>query len=254
MHLKLSRNALMEYILETRSLKKSYGEGEARVDAVRGIDIAIEKGEFVAIMGRSGSGKSTLLSMLGGVEKPTEGQVLIEGRDMASMSDDERTFERRRRIGFIFQSFNLLPILTAVENVALPLELDGINPAEAQKRAIESLDLVGMGHRKDHVPGKLSGGEQQRVAIARSLVINPALLLADEPTGNLDTTNSDRIIDLLKKLVRERNQTIVMVTHDEDVAKVADRTIYIVDGVVSTREAMHLRIEPTESTLTVKRA
>lgn len=244
----------MEYILETRSLKKSYGEGEARVDAVRGIDIAIEKGEFVAIMGRSGSGKSTLLSMLGGVEKPTEGQVLIEGRDMASMSDDERTLERRRRIGFIFQSFNLLPILTAVENVALPLELDGINPAEAQKRAIDVLDLVGMGHRKNNVPGKLSGGEQQRVAIARSLVINPALLLADEPTGNLDTTNSDRIIDLLKKLVRERNQTIVMVTHDEDVAKVADRTIYIVDGVVSTREAMHLRIEPTESTLTVKRA
>jgi putative ABC transport system ATP-binding protein len=220
------------FILETRGLKKQYGEGEAAVEAVKGIDLQVEPGEFVAIMGRSGSGKSTLLAMLGGVEVPSSGQVLIENRDLATMNDDERTLMRRRRIGFIFQAFNLLPILSAEENISLPLELDGVSSSEARQRAIAALEKVGMSKRRDHVPSKMSGGEQQRVAIARALVIEPALLLADEPTGNLDSTNSQRITTLLRELVDQQKQTIVMVTHDPAVAELADRIIYVVDGLV----------------------
>jgi putative ABC transport system ATP-binding protein len=223
-------------ILETRGLKKRFGEGETAVEAVKGIDLVVEPGEFVAIMGRSGSGKSTLLAMLGGVDVPTAGQVLIEGKNMADMSDDDRTLMRRRRIGFIFQSFNLLPILTAEENVALPLELDGVSHHEAQTRALKALDLVGMTARKGHVPSKMSGGEQQRVAIARALAIEPALLLADEPTGNLDSANSQRITGLLRDLVHGNKQTIVMVTHDPTVASLADRIIHVVDGVIDHEE------------------
>ena len=219
-------------ILETRELKKRFGEGDAAVEAVKGIDLQVRAGEFVAIMGRSGSGKSTLLALLGGVDVPTSGQVLIEERDLASMTDDERTLMRRRRIGFIFQAFNLLPILTAEENVALPLELDGLSAALAKEKACQALDKVGMMPRRDHVPGKLSGGEQQRVAIARALAIEPALLLADEPTGNLDSTNSQRITKLLRELVDKQRQTIVMVTHDSTVANLADRVIHVVDGLV----------------------
>lgn len=224
-------------ILETRSLKKRFGEGEAAVEAVKGIDLQVEAGEFVAIMGRSGSGKSTLLTMLGGVDVPTSGQVLIEGRDLATMTDDERTLMRRRRIGFIFQAFNLLPILTAEENVSLPLELDGLSTSKAQERALKALDKVGMLQRRDHVPSKLSGGEQQRVAIARALAIEPAMLLADEPTGNLDSANSQRITKLLRELVDRQKQTIVMVTHDQTVAGLADRIIHVVDGLVQDAAA-----------------
>lgn len=228
-------------ILETRGLKKRFGENETAVEAVKGIDMAVEEGEFVAIMGRSGSGKSTLLSMLGGVDVPTQGQVLIEGRDLASMSDDERTRMRRRRIGFIFQAFNLLPILTAEENVSLPLELDGMATAAARERALESLEKVGMSARRQHVPSKMSGGEQQRVAIARALAIRPAILLADEPTGNLDSANSQRITRLLRELVDQQHQTIVMVTHDPQVADLADRIVHVVDGlIVDTPPAEHL--------------
>ena len=227
------------FVLETRSAVKAFGEGEARVEALRGVDLAVQKGEMLAIMGRSGSGKSTLMTLLGGVDVPTSGQVLLEGRDLASMTDDQRTLERRRRIGFIFQQFNLLPILTAEENVSLPLELDGMRTDEARARAAETLELVGMSARRSHIPGKLSGGEQQRVAIARALAIKPAILLADEPTGNLDSANSNRVTALLRNLVDEHNQTIVMVTHDPTVAALADRIIHLLDGRVEREEVPH---------------
>ena len=219
-------------ILETRDVSKSYGSGEAAVAALRGVSTSINTGDFVAIMGPSGSGKSTLLTILGGVEIPTSGQVLLEDADIAQLSDDERTKLRRRRIGFIFQSFNLLPNLSAVENVALPMELDGKSRAESQKLALAALDLVEMSHRKKHLPAQLSGGEQQRVAIARALAINPAILLADEPTGNLDSRQSDRVTKLLTDLVTQRNQTIVMVTHDPSVAAIAGRILKIRDGAI----------------------
>src|SRR5262245_44940004 len=170
------------HVLEARQLRKSFGDGEAAVEALRGVDLGVGAGEMLAIMGRSGSGKSTLLTLLGGVDIPTSGQVLLEGTDLATLKDDDRTLIRRRRIGFVFQAFNLLPILTAEENVALPLELDGVASAVARARAAKMLELVGLSNRRSHLPGKLSGGEQQRVAIARALVIEPAIVLADEPT------------------------------------------------------------------------
>lgn len=229
------------YVIETRGLKKSYGGGgdEVCVHALRGVDIEVRKGEFLAIMGPSGSGKSTLLHILGGVEVPTSGQVLLEGVDLAKLDDDRRTIVRRERMGFIFQSFNLLPAFTAEENVSLPLDLGGMAPAESSRRARAMLDLVKLSHRRDHIPSQLSGGEQQRVAIARALVSEPALLLADEPTGNLDSANGQQVTALLRKLVDEQEQTIVMVTHDPDVAAQADRTIRLRDGVLdmSTRAA-----------------
>lgn len=222
------------HVLETRELTKEYGSGDVAVSALRGISVTVEKGDFVAIMGPSGSGKSTLLTIFGGVETPTTGQVLLEGIDLASLNDDDRTRLRRRRIGFIFQSFNLLPNLSALENVSLPLELDGVAAGAARERAMSSLELVEMGQRQAHRPAQLSGGEQQRVAIARALVIQPALLLADEPTGNLDTRHARRISELLTDLVSNRGQTIVMVTHDSNVAAVASRLIRIRDGLVES--------------------
>jgi putative ABC transport system ATP-binding protein len=189
------------YVLEARNLRKSFGEGEAAVEALRGVNLGAKAGEMLAIMGRSGSGKSTMLTLLGGVDVPTSGQVLLEGVDLASLDDDGRTLIRRRRIGFVFQAFNLLPILTAEENVSLPLELDGVPPKVARERAAKTLELVGLAGRRTHLPGKMSGGEQQRVAIARALVIEPAILLADEPTGNLDSSNSKRITQVLRELV-----------------------------------------------------
>jgi putative ABC transport system ATP-binding protein len=219
-------------VIETRGLTKTYGTGEGSVHALRGIDVRVRKGEFVAIMGPSGSGKSTFLHILGGVEVPSEGQVLLEGVDLASLDDDQRTLIRRKRLGFIFQSFNLLPAFTAEENVALPLDLAGTPAAESRKRAYDALKLVGLAHRRDHIPGTMSGGEQQRVAIARALATEPALLLADEPTGNLDSINGQQVVNLLRHLVDDRRQTIVMVTHDSGVAAQADRLVRLRDGLV----------------------
>jgi putative ABC transport system ATP-binding protein len=230
------------YVLEARQLRKSFGEGEAAVEALRGVDLGVAAGEMLAIMGRSGSGKSTLLTLLGGVDVPTSGQILLEGTDLATLSDDQRTLIRRRRIGFVFQAFNLLPILTAEENVALPLELDGVPADQARERALKMLELVGLSSRREHLPGKMSGGEQQRVAIARALVIEPAILLADEPTGNLDSANGKRITQVLRDLVEQHGQTIVLVTHDPAVAEQADRSIFLLDGQVE-REETH-RVTP----------
>jgi len=237
------------YVLEARAVKKSYGTGEVAVHALRGVDVRVQKGEFVAIMGPSGSGKSTLLHILGGIEGPTTGQVLLEEVDLASLSDDQRTLIRRNRMGFIFQSFNLLPTFTAEENVALPLDLGGTNQSESRRRAQEVLAMVGMSHRRGHIPSNLSGGEQQRVAIARSLVTKPALLLADEPTGNLDSTNGQQITALLRRLVDEQDQTIVMVTHDPSVAAQADRLIRLRDGVIENSEMKLIPGKPPRSCL-----
>ena len=233
-------------VLETRGLKKVFGEGEARVEALRGVDLAVRQGELMAIMGPSGSGKSTLLCLLGGIDLPSEGQVLLEGTDLATLSDDQRTLIRRKRIGFVFQSFNLLPILTAEENVALPLELDGVGSAEAKRRAGEALEMVGVQPRRHHIPSALSGGEQQRVAVARALVIRPAILLADEPTGNLDSVNGQRLTALLRNLVDQRGQTIVMVTHDAEIAARADRVVHIRDGLVADGDEPAERPQPAE--------
>ena len=221
-------------LIEARGLQKTYHTGDVDVEVLRGVDLAVERGEFVAIMGPSGSGKSTLLYLLGGIDVPTSGQVLLEGEDLATLGDDGRTLLRRRRLGFIFQTFNLLPTLTAEENVALPLELDGVPSPEALERAEAVLEQVGMSHRRRHAPGKLSGGEQQRVAVARALAIEPLLLLADEPTGNLDSVNGRQVTALLRGLVDQYQQTIVMVTHDGAVAAEADRLVQLCDGLVVT--------------------
>jgi putative ABC transport system ATP-binding protein len=219
-------------IVEARDVRKTYGAGETCVEAVRGVDLQVRKGEFLAIMGRSGSGKSTFLSILGGIETPTAGSVLLEGVDLASLRDEARTVMRRRRIGFVFQLFNLIPILTAWENVALPLELDGMPTGEARERAAAMLDVVNLAARRHHMPGMMSGGEQQRVAVARALVIRPAIVLADEPTGNLDSANGERLMGLFRRLVDEEQQTLIMVTHDSAVADQADRVIHLRDGQV----------------------
>lgn len=219
-------------ILEAHQVTKAYGSADAQVQVLRGISTQVNAGEFVAIMGPSGSGKSTLLTILGGIEAPTSGRVTLEDVDLTLLSEDERTKLRRRRIGFVFQSFNLLPNLTALENVALPLQLDGVSTSVAQQRAQHTLAQVEMSHRLNHLPSTMSGGEQQRVAFARALVIRPALFLMDEPTGNLDSRQSKRIADLMLTLVEDLGQTIVMVTHDSNVASIASRLICIRDGEI----------------------
>jgi putative ABC transport system ATP-binding protein len=228
--------------VEVCELTKVFDAGDARVEALRGIDLAVRCGEFVSVMGPSGSGKSTLLHLIGGLDLPTTGTVKIDGTDLASLKDDTLTLLRRRRIGFVFQAFNLIDVLTAEENVALPLLIDGVSEPEAQRRAVEALEQVGVGHRRGHWPGKLSGGEQQRVAIARALVTGPLLVLADEPTGNLDTTSGDQVLVLLRRLADERRQTIVLVTHDARQAARADRLVRLRDGrVVEVQELASVR-------------
>ena len=222
-------------ILRTQKLKKTYGTGSQTVHALKGIDLSVQKGEFIAIVGTSGSGKSTLLHMLGGLDRPSSGSVIIEGKDIFSLKDEELTIFRRRKIGFVFQSFNLVPVLSVYENIVLPLELDGKKPDEAFLSQI--LDTLGLKERVNAYPNQLSGGQQQRVAIARALSSTPAMILADEPTGNLDSKTSQDVLSLLKVTSERYLQTIIMITHDEEIAQLADRIIRIEDGKICGGES-----------------
>jgi len=219
-------------MIRTHELTMVYGAGEAAVTALDRVSVAVEAGEFVAVMGPSGCGKSTLLHLLGGLDRPTGGRVEIDGQDLTTLPDDKLSELRRRRIGFVFQFFNLIPVLDATENTALPLLLDGVRPADARSRGAEWLGKVGLTGRERHTPGQLSGGQQQRVAVARALVADPALILADEPTGNLDTHASDEIAALLRKVSGEWGRAVVMVTHDPRIAAYADRIVFLKDGTV----------------------
>jgi putative ABC transport system ATP-binding protein len=219
-------------MIELLNAGKTYHQGVKEVHALRDVSFRIKKGEFLSIMGPSGSGKSTLLNLIGGLDQPTTGKIFIDGRPLHGISDDELTLLRRRRVGFIFQFFNLLPVLNAVENVTLPLLLEGIPISEIRPRAVRLLEQVGLGERTEHRPEQLSGGEMQRVAIARALITEPAVLLADEPTGNLDSHTSEEIFMLLRSL-NEKGQTIVMVTHDAKAAAYGSRIITLKDGVLS---------------------
>jgi putative ABC transport system ATP-binding protein len=221
-------------ILEIQNLSKTYGKGDVMVRALNNVSFSVEKGEFVAIVGPSGSGKSTLLHILGGVDTPTSGTVIIDKTDISSLDETALAIFRRRQIGLIYQFYNLIPILTVEENLTLPLLLDGRKPDKARLNDI--ITKLGLTNRIDHLPNQLSGGQQQRVAIGRALINNPALLLADEPTGNLDSENSREIIALLRKFNKEFNQTVIMITHDEKIALSADRIIAIEDGKITRDE------------------
>ena len=220
----------MATVLETQNLAKEYRGGGDVVHALRSIDLAVEHGQFIAIMGASGSGKTTLLHLMGGLDLPTSGRVLVEDRDITLMSDRSRTLYRRRRVGIVFQAFNLLPTLSAEENVALPLLVDGVGKAASNAKVGELLELADLTHRRTHRPQALSAGEQQRVAIARALVNDPAIVLADEPTGNLDSCHADDIWRLLRKLASEHGSTVIAVTHEASGAAYADRVIVLKDG------------------------
>ena len=222
----------MARILQVQNIKKSYHMGRVVVPALRGVSFDVEEGEFLAVLGPSGSGKSTLLHLIGCLDRPDEGEILFEGRNVLILNDDELAELRLKRIGFVFQFFNLLPRLTALENVKIPLALAGISDKEADERARKLLEMVGLGERLNHRPSELSGGEQQRVAIARALINNPKLVLADEPTGNLDTKSGWEIVNLMRKLNEDLGQTFIVVTHDPQIAEVADRIIYLKDGLI----------------------
>jgi len=228
-------------IVEARSVAKSYDTGVVRVDALRGVDLALAQGEMVAIMGPSGCGKTTLLNCLSGLDAIDGGEVLIEGTPLSEMSDRQRTDYRARRMGFVFQFYNLMPVLTAAENVELPLLLARADANEARRRAVEALDLVGLADRAGHVPDALSGGERQRVTIARSLVNDPAIVWADEPTGDLDSENAEEIVELMRRLNIERGLTFLIVTHDIAVGRKTDRIVRMVDGQVRGEERVGVR-------------
>lgn len=217
-------------VLSAENLQKVYQLGGYQVHALSGVDFHVEKGEFVAIMGPSGSGKSTLLHLLGGLDSVTQGEVLLEGQPFSELPDQEITLARRRNIGFVFQFFNLLPTLSAEENILLPVLIDGKNPDAYQSRVDKLVEMIGLGDRRKHKPDQLSGGEQQRVAIARALVTNPTILLADEPTGNLDTKTGKIIMSLLRQSCDDLGQTIIVVTHDPRAAAFADRVVFLRDG------------------------
>lgn len=215
-------------VLKAENLRKIYGKGENQVKALDGVELSVEKGEFVVVVGTSGSGKSTLLHMLGGLDRPTSGKVYVDGKDIFSLKEEELTIFRRRKIGFVFQSYNLVPVLNVYENISLPIELDG---KRADRKFIDSiLKTLGLEEKVRSLPGQLSGGQQQRVAIARALASKPAILLCDEPTGNLDSRTSQDVLSLLKVSSQKYTQTIVMITHNEEIAQLADRTIRIEDG------------------------
>jgi putative ABC transport system ATP-binding protein len=217
-------------VVSARDLKRRYGEGDTAVDALRGVALDVKVGELVGVMGPSGSGKSTLMHILAGLDKPTSGTVTIAGEEITTLDDKSLTLLRRRHIGFVFQFFNLLPMLTAEENVVLPLSIAGTKPE--QRWLDDLLERVGLAKRRDHRPSELSGGEQQRVAIARALITRPTILFADEPTGNLDSKTSGEILELLRTSVRDYGQTIVMVTHDPRGASIADRILFLADGLI----------------------
>ena len=220
-------------VLKTENLKKYYGKGENLVKALDGVDLEIEQGEFAAVVGTSGSGKSTLLHMMGGLDRATEGRVIVGGKDLFSMKEEALTIFRRRHIGFVFQNYNLVPILNVYENIILPIELDGHH---AEKGWVDQImERLGLSEKKYQMPNQLSGGQQQRVAIARALATKPALVLADEPTGNLDSATSQDVISLMKTTSREFNQTMVMITHNEEIAQTAVRIIRIEDGKIVRR-------------------
>ena len=221
---------MKEYIVETKSLKKYYQMGENTVKALDGVDFRVKAREFVAIIGKSGSGKSTLLHMLGGLDEPTDGSVLIDGKILSGVKKEQLAIFRRRKIGFIFQNYNLVPDLNVYENVVLPVELDGRKVDEEYVREI--LELLGLSKKKDAFPGNLSGGQQQRVAIARAVAAKPVIILADEPTGNLDSATSHEVLGLLKMAARQFSQTIILITHDRDIAQLADRIVHIEDGKI----------------------
>ena len=222
-------------ILETRDLKKQYGTGETAVHALAGVNLSVENGEFVAVVGTSGSGKSTLLHMLGGLDRATSGKVYVDGKDIFALKDEELTIFRRRKIGFVFQSFNLVPVLSVYENIVLPLQLDGKTVDNAFIGDIA--EALGLKEKLNVLPNQLSGGQQQRVAIARALAAKPAILLADEPTGNLDSCTSQDVMGLLITTSTKFSQTIVMITHNEEIAQLADRIIRIEDGRIVTGKA-----------------
>jgi putative ABC transport system ATP-binding protein len=219
-------------VLETRALKKQYQLGAHSVNALDGVDFLVEQGEFIAIMGPSGSGKSTLLHLMGGLDKPSEGEVTLAGQALSRLSDKKITLLRRRNVGFVFQFYNLLPTLTAEENITLPLVIDGKNTRKYGERLDTLLELIGLSDRRRHKPEQLSGGEQQRVALARALITEPAIVLADEPTGNLDSKTGTKIMQLLRRSRDELGQTIVVVTHDPRAASYADRVVFLRDGIV----------------------
>jgi putative ABC transport system ATP-binding protein len=232
-------------LIHTENLTKVYGQGEAAVIALDHVNLNVDAGEFVAVMGPSGCGKSTLLHLLGGLDRPTEGRVNIDGQSLVELSDDALARLRRRKIGFVFQFFNLIPILSSVENASLPLLLDGGNAAHVKQKATEWLSKVGLGQRLGSRPDQLSAGQQQRVAIARALITEPALVLADEPTGNLDTKSSDEIAALLKQVAKEWGRAVLMVTHDPRIAAYADRIIFLKDGTLVNDT--HLEVKRTDN-------
>jgi putative ABC transport system ATP-binding protein len=219
-------------IISTQNLTKIFGAGPTAVTALDHVNLSVNAGEFVAIMGPSGCGKSTLLHLIGGLDRPSDGQVIVDGTSIAAMNDDHITELRRRKIGFVFQFFNLIPVLSAVENAALPITLDGVKPAEAQKKGAEWLARFGLADRLASRPDQLSGGQQQRVAIARALAAEPSLILADEPTGNLDTRSGDEIASLMRDVAKKYGRTVVMVTHDPRIAAYADRIVFLKDGKI----------------------
>ena len=217
-------------VLETKDLMKIYGKGDTAVHALDGVSMKVENGEFVSIVGTSGSGKSTLLHMLGGLDRPTSGRVIVDGQELFKLKDEELTIFRRRKIGFVFQNYNLVPTLNVYENIVLPIGLDGNTPDKAYVDAI--IHTLGLERKLQNMPNNLSGGQQQRVAIARALASKPAIILADEPTGNLDTKTSQDVLSLFKVTSRQFKQTIVMITHDEEIAQLADRIVRIEDGQI----------------------